>query len=108
MVPRFLRRHHGTEIRCNGERIQELPSRRQLQQNAAADFVGILVAAVAEDHDAELPAWHHPDIGRCVVETAVLFDDGRRAADDDLSGQRLPVARADSHDGLLCQLDRLP
>ena len=42
----------------------------KFDQDPASRFVGVLVAAVAEDHDAEFPSWHHPDIGRGVVETA--------------------------------------
>src|SRR5262249_33655820 len=68
-------------------------------QDLAADFVGILLAAVAEDHDAEPAARHHPDIGGCVVETAVFFGDGRRVPAENLPGQRLPALRADYPDG---------
>ena len=49
-------------------------------QDPATDFIGIQVAAVSEDHDAELPAGHHSDIGRCIVEAAVLLDDDRLRA----------------------------
>src|SRR6201984_3649230 len=80
----------------------------KFDQDPASRFIGVLVAAVAEDHDAEFPSWHHPYIGRCVVETAVLFDDGPRAVEDDLPGQSLSVARADSQDALVCQPHRLP
>jgi hypothetical protein len=48
----------------------------KFDQDPASRFIGVLVAAVAEDHDAEFPSWHHPDIGRGVVEAAVFFDDG--------------------------------
>ena len=33
----------------------------KFEEDSSAGFIGILVAAVAEDHDAELPTWHHPD-----------------------------------------------
>src|SRR6266404_5128280 len=69
----------------------------KFEQDPAAGFIGILVAAVAEDHDAELPTWHYPYIGRRVVETAVFFDDGRLLVGD-LPGQRLRVAGANSKD----------
>src|SRR5215469_14536672 len=84
------------------------PSERcELEQDPAADFVGILLGAIAEDHDAELVAQHHPDIGGRVVETAVLFGDGRRVPAEDLPGQRLPVARPDGPDALVRQVHRL-
>jgi hypothetical protein len=35
----------------------------KFEQDPATRFIGILVAAVAEDHDAELPTWHHPHMG---------------------------------------------
>lgn len=70
----------------------------------------------AADHDTEAVAWHHPDIGRRIVEAAVLFDDGRPAVGQDLPGQRLPAVRADAKNATVCQrhrvaqcrLDRLP
>src|SRR5260370_36477195 len=74
----------------------------KFEQDPAAGFIGILVAAVAEDHDAELPTWHYPYIGRRVVETAVFFDDGRLLVGD-LPGQRLRVAGASSKDVTLRQ-----
>jgi len=42
----------------------------KFDHDPASRFIGVLVAAVAEDHEAEFPSWHHPDIGRGVVETA--------------------------------------
>ena len=81
--------------------------RCELEQNAPADLVGILVAPIAEDHDAELPVRHHPDIGRCIVESAVLLDDGGPFPGDDLPGQRLPVVRADTQDAAVRQRHRL-
>src|SRR5262249_13897265 len=99
-----LIRARNTATRMSGSK----PSGRcELEQDSASDFVGILFAAVAEDHDAELAARHHPDIGGCVVETAVFFDDGRRVCAEDLPGWRLPVARADGPDVLLRQAHRL-
>src|SRR5262249_28900709 len=79
----------------------------ELEQDPAADFVGILLAAVAEDHDAELAARHHPDIGGCVVETAVFFDDGQRVPAENLPGQCLPALRANDPDVLVRQGHRL-
>src|SRR5919198_5510646 len=79
----------------------------EIEHDAAADFVGILIAAIAQDHDAELAAWHHPDIGRCVVETTVLLDDDRLVSERDFPGQRLLIAPTDGHDALLSQDHRL-
>jgi hypothetical protein len=43
----------SASIRVSGSK----PSGRcELEQDAAADFVGILIAAIAKDHDAELSA----------------------------------------------------
>ena len=42
----------------------------KFDHDPASRFIGVLVAAVAEDHEAEIPSWHHPDIGRGDVETA--------------------------------------
>src|SRR5262249_27242684 len=78
----------------------------KFDQDPAARFIGILVSAVAEYHDAELPTWHHPDIGRGVVEAAVFFDDGRFLVGD-LPGQRLRVAGADAKDITVRQCHRV-
>jgi len=78
----------------------------KFEEDSSAGFIGILVAAVAEDHDAELPTWHHPDIGRGVVEAAVFFDDGRLPVRD-LPGQRLRVAGADAKDTTVRQRRRV-
>ena len=64
----------------------------ELAQDSASGLTGILVAPVAEDHDAELPARHHSDVGRCIVETAVFFDDGRVVAGDDFPSPATPPA----------------
>ena len=52
----------------------------KFDQDPASRFIGVLVAAVAEDHDAELPSWHHPDIGRGVFEAAVFFESDIRTS----------------------------
>src|SRR5262249_1667965 len=76
----------------------------QVLQYPAADFVGIGVAAVAEDDDAKLPVGHHPDIGRGIVEPAILADDGRVLATSDFPGERLRVACVDGEYALLRQV----
>src|SRR6266508_3119639 len=47
-----------------------LAARQRRQQALAGDLVGMLVAPVGEDHDAELLARNHADIGRRVLEAA--------------------------------------
>src|SRR5262245_37151919 len=79
----------------------------KFDHDVAADFVGILVPAVGQDHDAEFPAWHHPDIGGGIVEAAVLFNDRRLIAVADLPGERLRVAGADREDALLREVHGL-
>src|SRR5262249_58065543 len=76
----------------------------QVLQYPAADFVGIGVAAVAEDDDAKLPVGHHPDIGRGIVEPAILADDGRVLATGDFPGERLRVVCVDGEYALLRQV----
>src|SRR5215813_2710009 len=77
----------------------------EFEQDAAAGLVGVLVAAVVQDHDPEAAARHDCNIGARIVEAAVLFEDRRLVATDDLPGQRLRIMRAHGVDALLRQVD---
>src|SRR5262249_54429332 len=93
------------DVKKNRERIKPImrqPSTRQRgQERAASDIVGMLIAAVDQDHYTELLAWDEPDIGRAVVEPARLVYDHRPAEVVDLPGQRLRDVLVDAEDATL-------
>src|ERR1700704_2259998 len=80
---------------------------RDLKQDPAAHFIWMQIAAVGQDHDTEFSAGHHGNIGRCIVETAVLLDDGWLITEGSFPRERLQIALADVHDAPLCQCHRL-
>src|ERR1700704_6519184 len=77
------------------------------EHDAAADFGRVLVAAIAQDDDAELARRDHADIGRGIVDPAVLLDDVERAFVNDLPAEPLAVAWRDPEGGALRERHRL-
>src|SRR6476660_2020264 len=62
--------HHAACSLRRGRWLQE--GGGKFEEDSSAGFIGIWVAAVAEDHDARLPTGHNPVIGGGVVEAAVF------------------------------------
>src|SRR5437764_8201139 len=74
---------------------------REREHDLAADAGRRLAAAVGEDDDAEPALRDHADIGRGVVEAAVLVDDEEVVVLHPLPGERLGEARIDGEHALL-------
>src|ERR1700750_3428461 len=79
---------------------------REREHDLPADAGRRLAAAVGEDDDAEAALRDHADIGRGVVEAAVLVDDERYVLLHPLPGERLGDARIDLEHALLRQRHR--
>src|SRR6185369_7327991 len=78
-----VRRRGALNSRCRLPRGGDVAARER-EHDLAADAGGRLLAAVAEDHDADSLLRDHADIGRGVVEAAVLVDDGEIVVAHDL------------------------
>ena len=59
------------------ERVNDLPP----------NPCGVLLASIDQNNNTELPLRGKPYVGRGVIETAVLVDDGEVASADDLLGE---------------------
>src|SRR5713101_4241061 len=79
---------------------------RELAQEPAAELIGMLVATVEQDHDPELAARNHADIGRGIVETSGLVDDLKPAVVLQLPSHRLRVMRAETEKTAVRALQR--
>jgi len=77
-------------------------------QNPSPDPGGVLFPAIYKNHDAELSFWREPDIGRSVVQPAVLVDDQEGSGSDVLPGEEalLEVGIHGEH-GLLRETHRI-
>src|SRR5438477_12405188 len=58
-------------------------------QNLSPDPGGVLFSAIYKNRDAQLSFWREPDIGRSVVQPAVLVDDQEGSGSDVLPGEAL-------------------
>ena len=66
--------------------------RRHLKHDPATHFIRIDISPVGQDHDTRLAAGHHADIGRCIVEAAILLNDVRLISGDNFPRKRLLIA----------------
>src|SRR5712692_6657150 len=79
---------------------------RKLMKDMSPDPGGGLPAAVRKDHDSKLVLWDKSDIGRRVVQAAILVDDREVSSFDDLPREALGEARINGEDALLGERHR--
>ncbi|SRR6266478_4870775 len=76
-------------------------------QNLSPDPGGVLFPAVYKNRDAQLSFWREPDIGRSVVQPAVLVDDQEGSGSDVLPGEALLEVWIHGEHGLLRETHRI-
>ena|SRR5947209_17928448 len=76
-------------------------------QNLSPDPGGVLFSAIYKNRDAQLSFWREPDIGRSVVQPAVLVDDQEGSGSDVLPGEALLEVWIHGEHGLLRETHRI-
>ena len=76
-------------------------------QNLSPDPGGVLFSAIYKNRDAQLSFWREPDMGRSVVQPAVLVDDQEGSGSDVLPGEALLEVWIHGEHGLLRETHRI-